>query len=52
MYSLVAPCELLTVTSGDGPSYIFYTDGSLIEGYVGFSVGIAELSDLFAALRH
>jgi hypothetical protein len=32
MYSLVAPRELLTVTSGYGASYIFYTDGSLIEG--------------------
>jgi hypothetical protein len=32
MYSLVAPRELLTVTSGYDPSCIFYTDGSLIEG--------------------
>jgi hypothetical protein len=32
MYSLVAPCELLTVTSGYGLSCIFYTDGSLFEG--------------------
>jgi hypothetical protein len=38
MYSLVAPRELLTVTSEYGPSCIFYTDGSLIEGYVGFPV--------------
>jgi hypothetical protein len=29
MYTLVAPRELLTVTSGYGPSCIFYTDGSL-----------------------
>jgi hypothetical protein len=38
MYSLVAPHELLTVTSGYGPSCIFYTDGSLIEGCAGFAV--------------
>jgi hypothetical protein len=38
MYSLMAPHELLTVTSGYGPSYIFLTDGSLIEGFVGFAV--------------
>jgi hypothetical protein len=30
--------ELLTVTSGYGPSCIFYTDGSLIEGCAGFAV--------------
>jgi hypothetical protein len=30
MYSLVAPRELLTVTSGYGASCIFYTDGFLI----------------------
>jgi hypothetical protein len=33
IYSLVAPPELLTVTS-----CIFYTDGSLIEGCAGFAV--------------
>jgi hypothetical protein len=38
MYSLVAPHELLTVTSGYGPSCIFYTDGSVIEGCAGFAV--------------
>jgi hypothetical protein len=38
MYSLVAPHELLTVTSGYGASCIFYTDGSLIEGCAGFAV--------------
>jgi hypothetical protein len=38
MYSLVAPRELLTVTSGYGRSCIFYTDGSLIEGCAGFAV--------------
>jgi hypothetical protein len=32
MYFLVAPRELLTVTSGYDASCIFYTDGSLIEG--------------------
>jgi hypothetical protein len=32
MYLLVAPCELLTVTSRYGASCIFYTDGFLIEG--------------------
>jgi hypothetical protein len=30
--------EAMTVTSGYGASCIFYTDGSLIEGYVGFAV--------------
>jgi hypothetical protein len=38
MYSFVAPCELLNVTSGYGASCIFYTDGSLIEGCAGFAV--------------
>jgi hypothetical protein len=38
MYSLGAPRELLTVTSGYGVSCIFYTDGSLIEGCTGFAV--------------
>jgi hypothetical protein len=38
MYSLVAPRDLLTVTSGYGPSCIFYTDGSLIERCAGFAV--------------
>jgi ribonuclease HI len=38
MYSMVAPCELLTVTSGYDPSCIFYTDGVLIEGCAGFAV--------------
>jgi hypothetical protein len=38
MYSLVAHRELLTVTSGYGPSWIFYTDGFLIEGCAGFAV--------------
>jgi hypothetical protein len=38
MYSLVASRELFTVTSEYGPSCIFYTDGSLIEGCVGFAV--------------
>jgi hypothetical protein len=38
MYSLVVPRELLTVTSGYGASCIFYMDGSLIEGCVGFAV--------------
>jgi hypothetical protein len=32
MYSLVAPRELFTVTSGYSATCIFYTDGSLIEG--------------------
>jgi hypothetical protein len=35
---LVAPRELLTVTYGYGPSCIYYRDGSLIEGCVGFAV--------------
>jgi hypothetical protein len=63
MYSLVAPRELLTVTSKYGASCIFYTDGSLIEGCAGvggfgqkFSsppgVFTAELSALLTALRH
>jgi hypothetical protein len=38
MYSSVAPRELLTVTFGYGASFIFYTDGSLIEGCAGFAV--------------
>jgi hypothetical protein len=38
MYSLVAPHDLLTVTSGYGVSCIFYTIGSLIEGCAGFAV--------------
>jgi hypothetical protein len=38
MYSLVAPRELLTVTSEYLPSCIFYTVGSLIEGCAGFAV--------------
>jgi hypothetical protein len=38
MYPLVAPRELLTVTSGYGASCIFYSDGSLIEGCAGFVV--------------
>jgi hypothetical protein len=37
MYSLVAPRELFTVTSGYGASCIFNTDGSLIEGFEGFA---------------
>jgi hypothetical protein len=35
---MVAPRELLTLTSGYGASCIFYTDGSLIEGCAGFAV--------------
>jgi hypothetical protein len=38
MYSLVAPPELLTVTSRYGASCFFYTNSSLIEGYMGFAV--------------
>jgi hypothetical protein len=38
MYSLSAPHELLTVTSGYGESCIFYTDGSLNEDCAGFAV--------------
>jgi hypothetical protein len=38
MYSLLAPRELLTVTSRYVVSCIFYTDGSLIEGCAGFAV--------------
>jgi hypothetical protein len=38
MYSLVAPRELLTVTSGYGASCIFYTNGSLIEGCAGLDI--------------
>jgi hypothetical protein len=34
----VEPRGLLTVTSGYGPSCIFFTDGSLIEGCAGFAV--------------
>jgi hypothetical protein len=65
MYSLVAPRELLTVTSGYGASGMFYTDGSLIEGCAGFAVhqmdvggfghrilSPAGVSALLTALRH
>jgi hypothetical protein len=38
MYSLVVPSELSTVTFGYGAPCIFYTDGSLNEGFAGFSV--------------
>jgi hypothetical protein len=38
MYSLVAPRKVLTVMSGYDASCILYTDGSLIEGCVGFAV--------------
>jgi hypothetical protein len=38
MYLLVAPRELLTVTSGYGPSCIFYKNGSMFEEFVGFAV--------------
>jgi hypothetical protein len=38
IYSLVAPRELLTVTSGYSPSCIFYTDGFFIEGCASFVV--------------
>jgi hypothetical protein len=38
MYSLVAPRELLTMTSGYVPSCILYTNGSLIEGCAGLDI--------------
>jgi hypothetical protein len=44
MYSLVAPRELLTVTSGYGASCIFYTNGSLMERCAGFAVHQMGLS--------
>jgi hypothetical protein len=37
MYLFEAPHELLTVTSGYGASCIFYSDGSLIEGFASFA---------------
>jgi hypothetical protein len=37
MYSVVAPRELLTVTTKYATSMIFYTDGSLIDGCAGFA---------------
>jgi hypothetical protein len=37
MYSVVAPRELLTVTTRYAASMIFYTDGSLIDGCAGFA---------------
>jgi hypothetical protein len=37
MYSVVAPRELLTVTVRHAASMVFYTDGSLIDGYTGFA---------------
>jgi hypothetical protein len=38
MNLLVASHDLMTVTSGYGPSCIFYADGSLIEGCACFAV--------------
>jgi hypothetical protein len=62
MYSLVASRELLTGTSRYGPLCIFYTDGSLIEGWAGFAVhqmGVGRFgykiwspAGVFLALRH
>jgi hypothetical protein len=65
MYSLLAPRELSVVTSEYVESAVFYTDGTLIEGSVGFAIhqtGVggfgfklsspAELSALFMALRN
>jgi hypothetical protein len=37
MYSVVAPQELLTLTTRDAASMVFYTDGSLIDGCAGFA---------------
>jgi hypothetical protein len=64
MYSVVAPRQLLTVTTRYAASIVFYTDGSLINGCEGFAfhfgykipipAGIftAELTALFVTLRH
>jgi hypothetical protein len=52
MYSLVAPRELLTVTSGYRASCLFYTDGSLIEfqmGVAGFEYKILSPTGVFTA---
>jgi hypothetical protein len=37
MYSVVAPRELLTVTARYASSWVFYMDGSLIDGCAGFA---------------
>jgi hypothetical protein len=56
MYSVVAPRELLTVTTRYAASMVFYTDGSLIEGcavqVVPAGIFTAELTVLFVTLRH
>jgi hypothetical protein len=39
VYALVAPREPLTETSGYGASFIFYMDGSLIEGFAVHQMG-------------
>jgi hypothetical protein len=38
VYALVVPRDPLTETSGYGASFIFYMDGSLIEGFAVFAV--------------
>jgi hypothetical protein len=37
LYSVVAPRELLTVTDRYAASMVFYTDGSLIDGFAWFA---------------
>jgi hypothetical protein len=42
MTLVVAPRELLTVTSRYTTSMVFYTDGSLVDGCVGFAIHRTE----------
>jgi hypothetical protein len=47
MYSVVAPRELLTVTSRNATSMVFFTDGSLIDSRcAGFAIHRTEEGDL------
>jgi hypothetical protein len=42
VYSVAASRELLTVTSWNATSIVFYTDGSLIDGGAGFAIHLTE----------
>jgi hypothetical protein len=44
-YLVVAPQELLTVTSRYATSMVFHTDGSLIYEFAGFDIHRTEESD-------
>jgi hypothetical protein len=51
MYLLVAPRELLTVTSEYDPSSMFNTDGSLIDGCAGFAVHLMSVGGFRYKIR-